>query len=60
MSTPTMLNPTTFVYRGITAKQNPLTSDWLVELGAKYGTYFCPNKTEVRKLIDTMFEHEQK
>lgn len=47
----------TYVYRGVTAKQNPLTSDWLVTLDKEYGEYFCPDKSEVRKLINAMFKH---
>jgi hypothetical protein len=59
MNKPPMLHPKTFTYRGIVAKENPLTSQWLVELGEKYGSYFCTGKSGVRKLIDGMFLHEE-
>jgi len=45
-------NPITFTYKGVVCKQNPLTGDWLVDLGERFGSYYCGTKAECQKLID--------
>lgn len=38
-------------YRGVLLQENPLTGDWLVELGKPYGPY-AGSKPAMKQIID--------